>query len=404
MILTTKIVAFGIAVLFMGVYGASAEVYVPADEYISYVDANGIYTIIGNVKNTQPTDISVTVTVAVTDGITTYDHTVPPIFLQSGSELPFKVKMPQIVPPYQRLTLLEPTIVYNDGTGHTPTVSVIYDETLVLHPNGTLTGFVINDGNDTIRDVEIWAVVHGAEGALDVSASWNTIGPLSPGQTGKFVMHPDPAVADMVVYYSCFAPKSRSVYPIYAQRDNMTYNLRYESDALVYRPEFSENGTALTLQTTNSFSLETFANIEIPPVTRQETFQVYRNGIETDFIQSVDEMGMWHVAFDIRGYARDVITIRGFAPGPTLDPFVPEYIKYDAEQWLLDESNDKLLDDLFLLADIGLVSLGSQGEPYLPRWTAPLVEWYVDGTISEDEFLTAISYLVDAGVVVVYPD
>lgn len=387
-----------------GALGATAEVYVPNDEYISYVDANGIYTVVGNVKNTNPTDISTIVTVSVTDGNNIYADNIQHDLLPANSELPFKVKMPQISHPYDDLVLLDPHVAYSAAIGYAPYISVIYDETLILHTNGTLSGFVVNDGDHTIRDVTIWAVVHGVDGALDVSKSLDEIGPLNPGQMGRFVMHPDPAVADDVIYYSCFAPSSRSTYPIKAQRDNMTYNFRYESGAWIYLPEFTENGTTLTLQTTNSYTFETFANIEIPPVTGQETFQVYRNGIEIDFIQSVDELGMWHLAFDIRKLSQDVITIRGFVPGLTMDPLVPEYLKYDAEQWALDESEDKILDDLFLLSDVGMIPAGDKGEPYLPRWLVSLAQWYVDGTISDDEFLKSISYMIELGVIVVIPD
>lgn len=391
-------------IILVGTLSATAEVYVPNNEYLSYVDTNGIYTIIGNVKNTEPVDISTTVTISVTDGDVIYTDAIHHDFLPANSELPFKVKMPQISQPYDDLVLLDPQVEYYNTTGYAPRVSVIYDETLVLHTNGTLSGFVINDGNYTVQDITIWAVVHGMDGALDVSQSLHEIGPLDPGQMGRFVMHPDPAVSDDVTYYSCFAPSSRSTYPIKAQRGDMTYNLRYESGAWIYRPEFTENGTTLTLQTTNSYTFETFANIEIPPVTRQETFQVYRNGVEIDFVQSVDELGMWHLAFDIRKLSQDVITIRGFVPGPTLEPLVPEYLRYDAEQWALDESQDDILDDLFLLSDLNMISTGYKGEPYLPRWLVPLALWYADGTISDDEFLESISYMIELGIIVVLPE
>ncbi|MXY37536.1 MAG: hypothetical protein F4Y82_03440 [Cenarchaeum sp. SB0665_bin_23] len=390
---------------YIGTLGAAAEVYVPDDEYTSYVDANGIYTIVGNVKNQSPTGISTAVTVSVTDGYATYTGMIQHNFIPANSELPFKVKIPQVPSPYDGdVILLDPQLEYNVTAGHIPQISVIYDEMLVLHANGTLSGFIVNNGNYTINDVIIWAVVHGADGVLDVSRSLHGIGPLNPGQTTKFVMHPDPVVADDVIYYSCFAPSSRSTYPVKAERDGMIYNLRYESGAWIYRPEFTENGTALTLQTTNSYTFDTFANIEIPPVTRQETFQVYRNDMPIDFVQSVDELGMWHLAFDIRKLSQDVITIKGFVPGVTMDPLVPEYLRYDAEQWILDESQDRILDDLFLLSDVGMISAGYKGEPHMPRWLVPLAQWYVDGIISGDKFLDAISYMIDAGIIVVIPD
>lgn len=124
--------------ILVGTLSAAAEVYVPDNEYLSYVDANGIYTVIGNVKNTEPVDISTTVTISVTDGDIIYTDAIRHDFLPANSELPFKVKMPQISQPYDDLVLLDPQVEYYNTTGYAPQISVIYDETLVLHTNGTL--------------------------------------------------------------------------------------------------------------------------------------------------------------------------------------------------------------------------------------------------------------------------
>ncbi|MYJ27309.1 MAG: hypothetical protein F4097_00830, partial [Cenarchaeum sp. SB0672_bin_9] len=139
---------------YIGTLGAAAEVYVPDDEYTSYVDANGIYTIVGNVKNQSPTGISTAVTVSVTDGYATYTGMIQHNFIPANSELPFKVKIPQVPPPYDGdVILLDPQLEYNVTAGHMPQISVIYDEMLVLHANGTLSGFIVNNGNYTINDV-----------------------------------------------------------------------------------------------------------------------------------------------------------------------------------------------------------------------------------------------------------
>ena len=383
--------------------GAWAQVYVPSHEYGGYVDANGVYTIIGNVKNELPTAISAEMTVSAYDGTAWHNHTILEHFVPARSELPFSAKMPQIAPPPEGVALPEPLISYHNASGAAPTVSVMYDETLTLHPNGTLTGYVINDGDSTVRDAVMWAVVHGEGGVVDVSRSLHGIGPLEPGQVGRFTMHPDPAVAEMAVYYSCFAPSDRSVYPVTVDRSGTDYNLRYESGAWFYRPQFVENDTAIIIQTTNSYPFETFANLELPPVTREEVFTVYRNEEPIDFIQSVDEMGMWHVAFDVRKHSQDVITIRGFVPGKVAEPLVPQYFRDDALRWVAG-LDDAILGDLLLLSDIKMIPAGSPGEPHMPRWLAPLLEWYGTGQITNDAFLGAISYMIERGIVTVLPE
>jgi hypothetical protein len=46
---------------------ASADVYVPLHEYLGYFDANGIYTVVGNVKNTNDFGVTPIITVSVID-------------------------------------------------------------------------------------------------------------------------------------------------------------------------------------------------------------------------------------------------------------------------------------------------------------------------------------------------
>ena len=42
-----------------------AEVFIPSHEYVSYFDSNGIYTVVGNVKNDLDYAIIPTITVSV---------------------------------------------------------------------------------------------------------------------------------------------------------------------------------------------------------------------------------------------------------------------------------------------------------------------------------------------------
>lgn len=379
------------------VQAAYAQVHVPSDEYVSYVDANGIYTVIGNVQNDGGQAVSPTITVSVQDGdlvrTASFQHQAVP----AGQELPFRIKMPGVPP---GAVLLEPEVSYVRASSPPVSLSVIYDDTLVLHEDGSISGRVINTGDRALHNPSVWAVVHGDDGAIDVARNHLEIGTLEPGDSASFAMYPDPTVASMVSYYSCFAPSQNSVYPLKADRNGTPYDLRYESGAWFYRPQFSEDGTEVTIQTTNSYPLVLSANLEIPAVTRQEVFEVYLNGEPVRFLQSIDEMGMWHLVFDIRKHSQDEVTVRGFVPGPVLPPLVPEYFRDDAAQWssgLADD--DAILYDLRLLADRKMIPPGLDGDPLLPAWLGPVMGWYGAGSLTHDEFLAMASYLVERGVI-----
>lgn len=376
---------------------AAADMSIPDHEFLSYVDANGIYTIIGNVKNGYDHMVAPVLTLSVQDGPDTHAYTIRHSDIPAGAELPFRLKMPGVS---ADAVLLKPEVYPARAWGNTPDIRVIYDETLVVHPDGHLTGYVTNAGDRTVANPVVWAVVHGAGGALDVARSAAPLGIVAPGQAVPFTMYPDPAVSEMAIRYSCFAPSDRSVFPIKADRDGQAYDLRYESGAWLYRPIFSGDGTEVAINATNSYPFETFANLEIPPVTRQEEFSVYLDNIPVDFIQSIDEMGMWHLAFNIPKHSQPVVTVRGFEDGPLLPPLVPPYIRDDAALWAAGETpDDALLDDLRLLADRSMISAGPEGDPLLPRWLAPLMAWYGQGLVDDGEFLAAVSYMSHSGVI-----
>ena len=383
--------------LTFGMPWADAELYLLEDELASYVDANGIYTVIGNVKNDNPWAVDPILILQIQDGTVSYDTVVPYDTVQAGGELPFKIKMPDVS---AAASLSDYSISYDISFDPNLSLNVLYDATLVIHPDGHLTGQAVNSGDTTLYDPIIWAVVHGPNGPMDVARSHMPLGEVAPGQIVSFEMYPDPVISEQVTYYSCFAPSSNSVYPLKSDRDGQTYHLRYESGAWIYKPVFNDNGTAVTMQTTNSYPFETFANIEIPPVTRTETFQVFRNGEAIDFIQSIDEMGLWHVAFDIRKQSQDVITISGFEPGPTLPAWIPDYVRENILAWATGDADDGiLLNDLTLLEDRSLLPKSQDGEPAVPDWVKIPALWWATSQITDDEFLAIISYAMDAGLI-----
>ena len=52
----------------------------------------------------------------------------------------------------------------------------------------------------------------------------------------------------------------------------------------------------------NSFPLEGYANFEFPPTSGNEKFDVTLDDNPVQFIQSIDQMGYWHVAFTSRSF------------------------------------------------------------------------------------------------------
>lgn len=382
---------------------AAASLDMLEDEIVTYVDVNGMYTVAGNVKNTYLWAAVPILHLQIQDGSTFHKVTVPYNAIPAGGELPFKIKIPSAsanasLHGYE-LSSVAAASSASAIKYKTVTLDVLYDHTLIVHEDGHLSGFAINSGSDALHDPVVWAVAHGANDVLDVVYS-KALGVVEPGQTVSFELYPDDSVADAVVYYSCFAPSDRSVHPLNAQRGDQKYGMRYESGAWLYRPVFAENGTDVVLQTTNSYPFETFANIEIPPVTQKEKFEVFRNGELINSTQSKGDTGSWHVAFEIQSRSQDVITIRGFEQGEILPIIVPEYIKQDMQAWALGQADDQSMMEIMLwLADRSKLPYGMPGQQSIPSWVGTLVIWWNDQTIDEDAFMSSLSYMIKTGLI-----
>jgi len=368
-------------------------------ELATYVDANGVYTITGNVKNGYPWDARPLLSLHVSDGPRAYEVGVPYGAIPAGGELPFKVKVPY-ASPHAELAGYDMTSAA--GVARTVTLDVLYDHTLVVHPGGHLSGFAVNSGNSTLEDPVLWAVVHGDTAVLDAARS-EPLGAVVPGQTVSFEMRADPSISG-VSYYSCFAPSSDSVHPLTAQRGDQKYLMRYESGAWLYRPVFAEDGLSVEMQSTNSYPFETFATVEIPPVTRSESFEVYRNGEAINHTQRADDMGLWHVSFDVRGHSQDVFTIRGFEQGKTLPALLADYIRQDMWAWASGGAPDSTVyTSLLLLSEHSLLPEplppDEQAGPSIPDWVATLLMWWESGAVGDDDAMAALSHLMKTGLI-----
>jgi hypothetical protein len=62
----------------------------------------------------------------------------------------------------------------------------------------------------------------------------------------------------------------------------------------------------------NSFKIPTYANFEFPKTSGNEKFDVLVNDKPHKFIQSLDEQGNWHVAFDVKPSTQITVLITGF--------------------------------------------------------------------------------------------
>lgn len=385
---------------------AFADVYVPLHEYLGYFDSNGIYTVVGNVKNTNDFGIVPTITVSVIDDSKTVSKTINHVPLGPGKEIPFKIKFPELLS--NTPVLVNPEITLQKTITHDIPIQILYDKTLVKHNDGHITGRIQNMGDQTIFYPKIYAVVHGYENVLDITQNIEFIEKIEPGEILDFSMYPDPAIIEDVFYYSCFAPVDTTVIPVTAKKDGGDFDFRYDSGAWYSAAKFDETGTTLSIRGYNSYPLETYANFEFPPISGNEKFSVTLNDEPVEFIQSIDEMGFWHVAFRVGPISQGTLKISGFDKGLPPDmPKIPQWIKTNADWWITNQISDsEFLEGIDFLFEKQIVSVPerdviSESQWSIPSWVKISVGWWFEKKISDDEFLNIIENLVKRKIIVI---
>ncbi len=382
-----------------------SEVFVPEDEYIGYFDSNGVYTVVGNVKNEYDYAIIPTITVSIQDNSELFSKTITHVPLGSGAEIPFKIKFQNIsnVP-----ILLPVQLSYEKTIKDVIPIIVLYDETLIKHDDGHLTGRIQNTGEQTIYNPKIFAVIHGYEKVLDIGQNIESIEKIEPGEILEFSMYPDPSITDEIFYYSCFAPVDTTVIPITAKKNEGNFDFRYDSGAWYSAAQFDETGTILSVRGYNSYPLETYANFEFPPISGNEKFSVTLNDEPVEFIQSIDEMGLWHVAFNVGPTSQGTLKISGFDKGlPPELPKIPQWIKTNAEWWRTNQISDsEFLEGVDFLFEKQIVSVPqrevvSESKWSIPSWVKVSVGWWYEDKISDDDFLNIIENLVKRKIIVI---
>ena len=389
--------------LFLMIYYSSnesqAEVWIPENEFTSYIDANGLYTVIGAIKNTEEFPVAPTVIINIQDGEKLISKSYEYVAIQPSKDLPFKIKLQGVSP---STILLEPTVTFTQ-TEKTPIeIEVLYDTTLIRHDVGHLTGRIINNGDFTVHNIKIFALIHGHDEILDMAQSIEMIEKMEPGEIRSFSMYPDPSITSKINYYSCFAPSDTTVVPVTTIRNGEKFFFRYDAGTWYYDAQFNDAGTELTMKTQTSFNLDTYASFEFPYYTDNEKFQVFINDEKKELIQSIDEMGNWHVSFGVNPRETGILKIIGFEQGwKSIETvIIPNWIRNTAESW----SDNRISDDDFahgiqFLIDEKIMIIPETGispnpTNQIPDWVKINAGWWADGIIS-DNLLKALNFLLE---------
>ena len=312
---------------------ASGEVYIPDHEYVGFYDHDGIYTVIGGVKNTEMYPVIPTISISVNDDGHMFSNEYKFSPIMPAQMLPLKIKMPQVIS--ENPILESPIISFEIDEYRFEGGYVVYDDSLILHDDGSMTGKIKNAGENIFQDFRIYALIKDKnENILDVASS-QKFDLMKPGDTLEFEMTPHPKIADKIDLYSCFAFGADEIFPLNSERNGEQYTFRYNSGAWMTDGEFNSEGTELSMYTLNSWHLDMNASLEFPQSSMHEELEVYLDGKKyakgqpvhekIESLQSLDEMGNWHVYFTVPNFYQGNTIITGFKQ-PDGSVVVPEEI------------------------------------------------------------------------------
>ena len=290
---------------------SSAEVWIPDNQISSYFDGDGVYTVIGAVKNSENYPIIPTIEIKITDDdrIISESYTLP--VANPAKDIPFKLKFAQVSS--ENPIFEKPQVTFVSGPSDYTNIEVVYDANLIKHQDGHTSGFIVNNGNFTVYGIKVYALIHGKDNKfIDVGKSIETIEKLEPGEKKEFSIYPDPSFATQVNYYSCFVIGDDMVIPTFVIRDDKRFDFRYKTEGYLTDIEFDNEKDALMLFARNPWPMKSFANIEFPMESESQKFVVYQEGKKIESMQSRDEQNTWHVAFDLEPQSSKQITISGF--------------------------------------------------------------------------------------------
>jgi len=163
---------------------------------------------------------------------------------------------------------------------------------------------------------------------LDISSS-EIFHTMKPGEVFDFKMLASPNISDKVDYYSCFAFGDDAILPVNLERNDENYTYRYTANAWFKDAQFSDDGSELEIYALNGYLLPVTGSFEFPTNSINEKYEVILDGerlvegasakdpkerfTETvDSLQSIDEMGNWHLYFEIPESFQGNVRISGF--------------------------------------------------------------------------------------------
>jgi hypothetical protein len=289
---------------------AYSEVYIPENEYVGFYDHDDVYTVIAGIKNSENFAVVPTLTIEIVNDGNTFSEQYHFSSIMPHEMLPMKVKLPQITS--DSPILQKPIITYQKSDEKFSGGYIIYDDSLIINDfDSSLTGKIRNGGDLIFENFRVYALIKDKDhNILDVAAS-QKFNSMHPGEILDFKLLANPLIAERVHYYSCFAFGDDAIQLVPGKRNGESYPIRYESIGWFAYPEFTKDGSAVSLVTMNNWPVSGFANIELQSHSIHEKFQVYLDGSPVEFIQSRDEMGNWHVAFDLPGYFQGKTNIVG---------------------------------------------------------------------------------------------
>lgn len=302
--------------LILSISNASAEVYIPSDEYKGYFNSVGLYTIVGVIKNSENYPIKPIINIEIEDDSNIIKKRIewvpilnPPSL---AKEIPFKIIIPEVQGSNPIIKSID--VEFKKIDREPVTVMALYDDTLKTYDDH-VTGRAINLGNEPVENIKLYAVAHSKDGELlDVGISIETLD-LKPNEIKNFTMYIDPIFTGKAVSFSCFGPSEPLVINLTTTRNNKPFEIYAQSILWLYNPEFEDNNILYLNATNNSAQLPIRVPLTLPLSSMNEKFKVFLDDNEVDAFQTLAEDEMhWHLSFDYPAvsYIKE-IKVTGFA-------------------------------------------------------------------------------------------